>query len=1057
MNVGVQRPATPIHGNWRAVAGRFFLIFVIALAVGAGVIAFIDYQRFAASRSARILAEQDLVEAAGQILSHDLEQTVTRPQAIRRWSSVRNFAANPTPDRREVVEREFLTVARSSSTPGQLRVLDLSGRELIRVVSNAGTPMTVSPANLRNLSDEAYVQKLQQLQPDDVHVSVSWADFLGPAPGPQADSWELRVASLLLDRQGSATGILILDYFASDLLQRFDASLGGSWGLPMLLSNEGIWLAGDNFQEQPLSAAGPAGSFAVRFPNAWQHIHGNDSGRITTSSGHFTFTTLTIEHMQAEGDSLSWKLLSWVPVAQFRYAPLRDLSQSWAIYLLLILVAAPVSLLIAWQRTSNLAQRRALAVSEERLTLAFQGANDAMWDWDVAKDRVYFSHRFKDMLGHGAEQFIDEGRFWFQQVHPDDKAQVQAAIADYLEGRTSHYSTRFRLRHRDGRYIWVQARGGGLRDHAGAPLRMVGVLTDITEQVVAEDKLRQAAAVFENTSEAILTAGADGRIQAVNAAFTRITGYTPDEAIGRHVRLLGIESEEPDFLERIDESVRTSGYWRGEARLRRKNGELFPVWQNVTGVHDDAGRLRYYVAILTDISPIKESEERLAYLAHHDALTGLPNRLRFLASLEQTLRRAERHGQCAAVMFLDLDRFKSINDTLGHAAGDSVLKAVAERLRASVRDEDMVARLAGDEFVVVLEEIGGPADAREPAEKIIQAIRQPIVVLEDQQITTSTSIGISIYPHDGRTNEDLIRAADAAMYQAKQEGRNIYRYFTPAFRDVARERLAIERDLRTALADGQFFLCYQPQVSMATGEISGVEALLRWRHPQRGVLLPESFMGIADASGLSEPLGEWVLQEAVAQACRWRRASLRLAHLAINLSPRQILSRHLLGKLKDVMTAHRPGGPLRLDLEISEPALEDAADSLARLCELKELGVRLAIDGFGTGQSSLTVLRRLPIDTIKLDRSLTAGLPHDRVSSAIASAAIGLAQTLRIQVSVTGVEREEQLRFIRDQGCHEAQGYLFSEALEAAGIESLLRSRRRWQMPATSSQRAAKH
>lgn len=1035
--------------------GRFFLIFLIALAVGAGVIAFIDYQRFAASRSARILAEQDLVEAAGQILSHDLEQTVTRPQVIRRWSSVRNFAANSTPARREVVEREFLTVARSSSTPGQLRVLDLSGRELIRVVSNAGTPMTVSPANLRNLSDEAYVQKLQQLQPDDVYVSVSWAD-IGQPPSQQVDNWELQVASLLLDQRGNATGILVLDYFASALLQRFDASLGGSWGLPMLLNSEGIWLAGDNFQEQPLSAAGPAGSFAVRFPNAWQHIHGNDSGRITTSSGHFTFTTLTIEHMQAEGDSLSWKLLSWVPMAQFRYAPLRDLSQSWAIYLLLILVAAPVSLLIAWQRTSNLAQRRALAVSEERLTLAFQGANDAMWDWDVAKDRVYFSHRFKDMLGHGAEQFIDEGRFWFQQVHPDDRAQVQAAIADYLEGRTSHYSTRFRLRHRDGRYIWVQARGGGLRDHAGAPLRMVGVLTDITEQVMAEDKLRQAAAVFENTSEAILTAGVDGHIQAVNAAFTRITGYTPEEAIGRHVRLLGAESDDPDFLKRIDESVRTSGYWRGEARLRRKNGELFPVWQNVTGVHDDAGSLRYYVAVLTDISPIKESEERLAYLAHHDTLTGLPNRLRFLASLEQTLRRAERHGQCAAVMFLDLDRFKAINDTLGHAGGDMVLKIVAERLRDSVRDEDTVARLAGDEFVVVLEEIGGPADAREPAEKIIQAIRQPMV-LEDQQITTSTSIGISVYPHDGRDSEALIRAADAAMYQAKQEGRNTYRYFTSTFRDVARERLAMEHDLRTALADGQLFLCYQPLVSMATGEISGVEALLRWRHPQRGVLLPEAFMGIAEASGLSEPLGEWVLQEAVAQAGRWRRASLPLAHLAINLSPRQVLSKSLLGKLRDVMTAQRPGGQLCLDLEISEPALEDAGDSLARLCELKTLGIRLAIDGFGTGQSSLTVLRRLPIDTIKLDRSLTADLPHDSVSSAIASAAIGLAQTLRMQVSVTGVEQEEQLRFVRAHGCDEAQGYYFSGALDAAEMETLLRARRHWQMPITAPQRAAKH
>lgn len=568
--------------------------------------------------------------------------------------------------------------------------------------------------------------------------------------------------------------------------------------------------------------------------------------------------------------------------------------------------------------------------------------------------------------------------------------------------------------------------------------RVDAVMRRAAERKRAEAELRQAAAVFTGTAEAVIITDGQRRILAVNNAFTRITGFESAEVVGRTPRFQRSGHHDAKFYEQLWATLSSNGHWEGEIWNRRKSGEMYPAWENISVIRDESGQVLNYVAVLSDISSIKESEARLAHMAHHDALTDLPNRLLFAARLEQSLDNARRHGSRVGLLLLDLDRFKLINDTLGHPVGDRLLQSVADSLRHSVRAEDTVARLGGDEFVVIVTELSAPQDAALVAEKILARINAPIA-LAGREFVTSASIGISIYPDDAESSEDLLKAADTAMYRAKQNGRHALEFYTAELTALAEEHVLLEMQLRRALSNGELALHYQPQMDLRSGEIVGLEALLRWRHPTRGMVPTNELIKVAEESGLIVQIGEWVVSEALRQAARWNAQGVPAMHLAVNLSGRQMAQNQIVLTIENALRQEQLGDwRVLLEVEVTETVIADhcCIDVLHRL---RALGISVAIDDFGTGYSSLSRLKSLPIDVLKIDRSFINGVPHDANSVAITSAVISMGRALGLRVIAEGVETQEQLQFLRDQSCDTAQGFLICEPVDAETFAGWLR------------------
>ncbi|MES3021017.1 MAG: EAL domain-containing protein [Pseudomonadota bacterium] len=546
------------------------------------------------------------------------------------------------------------------------------------------------------------------------------------------------------------------------------------------------------------------------------------------------------------------------------------------------------------------------------------------------------------------------------------------------------------------------------------------VIRDISQRKSAEHTLSTAAQVFENSRDAILITDQHHRVVAVNGAFTSITGFSSGEIVGAPVPSLRAGVHDASFYQQIWDYVAAHDHWEGEVWSRRKNGEEYPVWVALTAIRDPAGQVCNYMAILTDITDRKRVEERTRHLAEHDFLTDLPNRVLFLDRLHQAIASAHRKNTKVAVMFLDLDRFKFINDTYGHQAGDLVLKEVAVRLSRCVREVDTVSRQGGDEFVIILADIGGVDQAAHVAGSVMAAIAQ-VNKVGEHDIGLSVSIGISICPSDGEDADTLLKHADVAMYHAKQRGRDAFQFFSPEMNAHVIERVQIENNLRQALANGEFVLEYQPEVNIASGRIIAVEALIRWRHPERGLLQPVQFLRVAEECGLIVPIGEWVLRQACARARRWRDEGFPVV-VAVNLSPLQFIHNNLVHSVDEAL--RRSGlEPDFLDLEITESVIMNGNEAtVTTVNALRERGVQLTIDDFGTGYSSLSNLRRFPLSKLKIDRSFVHDITRDPADAAIIPAIIAVARSLKLRVIAEGVETAEQLQFLRQHGCDEYQG-----------------------------------
>ncbi|PLX60096.1 putative bifunctional diguanylate cyclase/phosphodiesterase [Sedimenticola selenatireducens] len=576
-----------------------------------------------------------------------------------------------------------------------------------------------------------------------------------------------------------------------------------------------------------------------------------------------------------------------------------------------------------------------------------------------------------------------------------------------------------------------------VRDASGIETGMLISLHDLSHFRQVEERLRLAASVFENTDEGVIITDSNGNILDVNRAFSQIQGYSREEVIGKNPRLFKSGHHDQSFYRDLWHSLTETGHWRGEMWNRRKNGELFPKWQTINSVVDGNGNLTHYVGIFSDITHIKQSQEKLDHLGHHDALTDLPNRLLLNERLDQAIKHAERHNTLLAVIFLDLDNFKHINDSLGHPVGDQLLQEVARKLLLATRQDDTVARIGGDEFVLLLEDIGKPENAGIAAQKLAAVFAEPFQ-LEQQAIRITASLGICICPQDGNDSATLLRNADSAMYRAKEEGRNTYQFYTEELTRNAFERVSLENNLRQAIEKEQLRLLYQPQFELQSGRIIGLEALIRWVHPELGTISPARFIPLAEESGLIHPIGEWVLRTACRQGRQWQQQGIDFGRIAVNIAGPQLQRGNLVNEVIAVLDETQLPTD-RLELEVTEGFIMQQAESaITQLQALRELGLTLSIDDFGTGYSSLSYLKQLPINKLKIDQSFVRDIPHDRNDMAIADAIIAMGKSLGLRVIAEGVETEAQAEFLKQAGCQEGQGYLYSKPITAEAVEALI-------------------
>jgi len=671
--------------------------------------------------------------------------------------------------------------------------------------------------------------------------------------------------------------------------------------------------------------------------------------------------------------------------------------------------------------------------SEERLQLALDAGSLGVLEWDPATDKLRGDVHLGRFFGDDLLPLDETWDAFVSRVIEVDRERVRAALnAAALGGKAVQVEFRIAGNHVPARYMEARVKAYGENKAVG---RVVGILQDVTRRHNYEARLRQSSVVFHTSAEAIAITDAARRISAVNPAFSRITGFPEEEVVGLDLDLLlrvnpGPEHRLPGM------PFDGSDYWHGEVRCYRKTGEAFPAWQSVGVVRDADGLLTHFVTAFSDVSAIYEAQRQLHHLAHHDALTGLPNRLLFDDRLRNAIEQGARNSQRCLLLFLDLDGFKVINDTLGHVAGDELLRIVGTRLKSVLRSSDTVARLGGDEFVI-LAGSANPDYAAQLARKILEQLQLPIP-LSGQMLSVTASLGIAVFPEHGVDSQQLMRAADMAMYSAKAEGRNRYQFYAEDMSERSGERLHIEQGLRRAIAADGLVVHYQPRVDLAQCKVVGAEALVRWPHPERGMISPDRFIPIAEESGVIEQLGEWVLRRACREMLgleRKIRESGGVFHLAVNVSAQQFIGTDFPAVVRAVLD-ETGFPPTALELEITESILQGTERSLFILNSLAALGITLSIDDFGTGYSSLSVLRDMPVNRVKIDRSFIVDLGSSESQQAMVKAIVALSRVMRMAITVEGIENREQADLLQRLGCHEGQGYYFRPAM---GVEEFFR------------------
>ncbi|MBU1658045.1 EAL domain-containing protein [bacterium] len=617
---------------------------------------------------------------------------------------------------------------------------------------------------------------------------------------------------------------------------------------------------------------------------------------------------------------------------------------------------------------------------------------------------------------------------WMELIHPDDRVMMHHYFEDEVLGEGKPFNKEYRIiRHNDHAQRWLQGLGKLNFDENKLPMQMIGTIQDITQSKASSDSLLKLSLAVEQSPNSIVITDLEGKIEYVNTMFTVMSGYSAKELLGQNPRILkSNETPETTYAD-LWEHITHGKTWEGELINRKKDGSTYIESAMISPVKQSDGSISNYLAIKEDITDKKKAEAHIEYLAHFDQLTGLPNRVLLKDRIKYLLNMSQRKNESLAVMFLDLDHFKNINDTLGHTIGDKILIEMAERLKHNIRDEDTVARLGGDEFIMLFPNTNSKT-AMHIATKLIQAVSKPSII-QQHELTITPSIGIAIYPNDGKDFETLLKNADTAMYKVKNDSRNNFHFFTQEMQLNLARNLQLVNELHHALKRNELEVHYQPQISIQDGHIVGAEALLRWNHPQLGMISPAEFIPIAEESGQIIEIGEWVLRTAVHQLKEWMESGLNPMIMAVNLSAIQFRQANLAHLIADILKEEQLPHQY-LELELTEAvAMHNPKSVIAIMNTLHEQGIRMSIDDFGTGYSSLSYLKRFKVYKLKIDQSFIRNIPEDAEDRAIVSAIIDMAHNLGLKTIAEGVETSEQLAFLRLRGCNEVQGYFFSKPL----------------------------
>lgn len=691
------------------------------------------------------------------------------------------------------------------------------------------------------------------------------------------------------------------------------------------------------------------------------------------------------------------------------------------------------------ERTAELARvAEELGESEARLNLALDASDLGLWDWDLQNNHVHHS-RLEVVFGIGLQHGHAEDGSPLPDIHPNDLAAVRRTLIAHLKGETELYGVEYRAIRADGTEMFIEDRGRVIqRDPSGRALRMIGTRRDVSDMRRQAEQQRLAATVFEAASEGMVIMDANYRVLAVNDACCELCGYGREELLGRSIARIAGSPESQRQYQTMREALERQGHWQGELIETRKSGEVYPQWVQLREVRASDDSVTHVVAFISDLSVRRKIEERLRYLTHYDDLTGLANRGLFKERLHEACQRVRRSGRNLAVMYIDLDRFKLLNESLGHEAADALLREVSRRLSMTLAEADTIARLSGDEFVVLLDGYGSLGSLAHLGSRLLQRIRKPMMIGE-QELVISASIGVSLLPDNSRDAEVLLRQANIAMQQAKHLGGNTLQFFTDRPQASSMHYLQLENQLRKGLEAGQLEVFYQPRLSLADDRLEAAEALVRWRHPELGLVAPAQFIPLAEETGLIIPLGEFVLREACRQARQWQQEGLAEIRVSVNLSVKQLRQGNFVSLVRQVL--EETGLPATmLELELTESQLLDDIDNAISISEqLRALGVRLAIDDFGTGFSSLSYLKRFPVDYVKIDRSFICELEHSSQDAAITRAIIAMVHSLERKVVAEGVETQAQMDFLKANHCDEIQGYLLSPPVPAGQFAELLR------------------